>query len=80
MGVGTGNISAGTLNVKTLANASAAITLTNSPNTTVVVVLKTRNLADTSNAAGVIQYFDATGFDAAAIAATGMPLCRLLVR
>ena len=68
---GTGNITAGTLNVKTLANAGAAITLTNSANDAAVVNLKTRNLADTSNAAGVIQYADATGFDVAAIVTTG---------
>ncbi len=68
--VGTGNITAGTLNVKTLVDAGAAITLTNNANDAAVVNLKTRNLADTSNAAGVIQYSDATGFDVAAIATT----------
>jgi hypothetical protein len=68
---GTGNITAGTLKVKTLDNAGAAITLNNSGNANTVVNLQARNAVDTANAAGAIQYGSAAGFDVAAIAATG---------
>jgi len=67
----TGNVIAGTLQVKTLANAGAAITLTNSDNNAGAVNLRARNLADGSNAAGAIQYTDTNGFDVAALATTG---------
>ncbi|MDP3225438.1 MAG: YDG domain-containing protein, partial [Rubrivivax sp.] len=67
----TGNVTAGTLQVKTLANAGSAITLTNSGNNVGAVHLQSRNLADTANAAGAIQYTDTNGFDVAAVATTG---------
>uniref|UniRef100_UPI003752F7A3 beta strand repeat-containing protein n=1 Tax=Polaromonas sp. TaxID=1869339 RepID=UPI003752F7A3 len=67
----TGNVTAGTLQVKTLANAGAAITLTNSGNNVSAVNLQSRNLADGLNAAGAIQYTDTNGFDVAAVATTG---------
>ncbi|MES2685441.1 MAG: YDG domain-containing protein, partial [Pseudomonadota bacterium] len=67
----TGNVIAGTLQVKTLANAGAAITLTNSGNNVGAVNLQARDLADGANAAGAIQYTDTNGFDLAAVATTG---------
>ncbi|MDP2819258.1 MAG: YDG domain-containing protein, partial [Polaromonas sp.] len=67
----TGNVTAGTLQVKTLVNAGAAITLTNSGNNVGAVNVQSRNLADAVNAGGAIQYTDTNGFDVAAVATTG---------
>jgi hypothetical protein len=67
----TGNITAGTLRVKSLSAGAANITLNNSGNDVAAVNLQARNAGDTANASGAIQYTDATGFDVAALATTG---------
>ena len=66
----TGKITAGTLNVKTLAAGGAAIKLNSSDNEVGVVNLQARNREDDAYAAGAIQYADANGFDVASIATT----------
>jgi len=67
----TGNLTAGTLKVKTLSAGTANITLTNSGNDVATIDLKARNAGDTANAVGALQYGDANGFDVAALATTG---------
>jgi len=66
----TGAIAASVLTAKTLLNGGAAITLTNTDNAVSSVNLRTRNGADSANAAGTISYTDADGVDIANIATT----------
>ncbi|RBA23598.1 filamentous hemagglutinin N-terminal domain-containing protein [Herminiimonas fonticola] len=68
---GTGNITAGALNVKTLSAGIANITLNNNGNDAATVNLQARNAADTSNASGTIQYSGSGGFDVATVATAG---------
>lgn len=67
----SGAITTPTLVAKTLADAGAAITLTNLGNDAGSIKLQARNAADTANAAGTLQYADSNGFDVAAIATAG---------
>ena len=66
----TAAITAGTLTVKTKKDGGAAITLPNNFNDVSTIDLRTRNTADTANAAGAISYLDATGFTVAAVSTT----------
>jgi filamentous hemagglutinin family protein len=59
-GAGTG-IFGTTLTAKTLNDSGAAINLNNSLNALTTVNLQARNAADTTNAAGAINYIDADG-------------------
>jgi filamentous hemagglutinin family protein len=56
---GTGNITAGTLQARTLVNGGAAITLNNSGNDAGTVNLQALNAAGTANAPAAIAYTDA---------------------
>lgn len=67
----TGNITAGSLNVKTLSAGIANIALNNSGNDVATINLQARNVADTSNANGAIQYSDSGGFAVATVATGG---------
>ncbi|MBI3616433.1 MAG: filamentous hemagglutinin N-terminal domain-containing protein [Candidatus Omnitrophica bacterium] len=67
----SGTISANTLTAKTLINGGAAITLNSATNDATTVDLRSRDTADSANAAGAIAYRDANGFDAAAANTTG---------
>ncbi len=67
----TGNVTAGTLKVKTLNDAGAAITLANTGNNAATVNLQSRNAVDSANAAGAVEFTDTNGFDVAAVSSTG---------
>ncbi|WP_199237401.1 hypothetical protein, partial [Azospirillum sp. TSH64] len=67
----TGAISANSLTVKTLKNGGAAITLSNAGNDVTTLDLRSRNAADTADAAGALSYTDATALDLAALNTTG---------
>ena len=64
-------ISTGALVAKTLNNAGANITLTNASNAVTSIDLRSRNSADTANAAGTISFRDSNGFDVVKISTTG---------
>ena len=68
----TAAITTPSLTVKTLNDAGAAITLANAGNEATTIDLRTRNAADTANAAGAISYRDATGVDVAAANSTSI--------
>lgn len=68
---GTGNITTGSLNIKTLSAGIANIVLNNSANNVAAINLQARNVADTSNASGAIQYSGSGGFDVATVATAG---------
>lgn len=67
----SGAITAPTLIAKTQVNGGAAITLNNSGNTPTSIDLRSRNAADTANAAGALTYTGTAGFDVAAANTTG---------
>ncbi|WP_349601994.1 beta strand repeat-containing protein, partial [Azospirillum argentinense] len=67
----SGTLAVGSLTVKTLQNGGAAITLTNAGNDAASLDLRTRNTADTADAAGTITYTDANGLAAATVRTAG---------
>lgn len=68
---GAGLITAGAFSAKTLNDAGASITLTNTNNDVTSVDLQARNAADSSNSTGNINYVDNTGFEVAGLATGG---------
>jgi len=63
-------ITGNTLTATTLANAGAAITFGQANNNFTTINLKSRNAANTANAAGALSYTDVNGFDVAALQTT----------
>src|SRR5262249_31408831 len=67
----TGAIVVPTLIAKTLLNAGASITFNDANNDVSSLNLKSRNAADTANAAGTLTYQDLSGLDLTGVATTG---------
>ncbi|MBA3661158.1 MAG: filamentous hemagglutinin N-terminal domain-containing protein [Gammaproteobacteria bacterium] len=66
----SGTLTGTSLIAKTLNNAGMAITLNDFTNNFSTIDLRSRNAADTTNAAGVLSYNSANGFDISTIATT----------